>query len=349
MSENNKTNSCIEESSNVFNEILRYIAVALITILFVFPIWFFCIQTTTEAHNDHGLKTNEKMIAAIDSLESNSIALDSVQLRQEIMQVKKLTKYLVERESNYQMEIDMIIDKYSQWTGYWLSIISIVLTIFTIIQALLNHRMNNENDKKNREVMKEMKGIKSDYEKQKKDVAYYIEESDKKIETNYKQKENEFDKSCDDIYKKFKSSIHHNNLSCISACLGTFPDAFSFSPNEERKKFIKTFMEMLCAEYFEFTKDVFKMTDRICKEETNMKSDFSEEIRYIYLAWCDISIAINKASLDYTETRQIVAFEELKESLSTAIIMYHNGCVVSTNVAEYIFILVDLLSGYRGA
>lgn len=54
------------------------------------------------------------------------------------------TKELTNKFANIQFEIDLMIDKSSQWIGFWLSIIGIVLTITTILQAYANYRTNAE-------------------------------------------------------------------------------------------------------------------------------------------------------------------------------------------------------------
>ena len=322
MAENKQNSNCSENPNSTDIKHQFWMLVIVMCLLVVVPeSFFFYFIHTNEATNVHGLKFDEELIAVIDSLESNCNAKDSVQLRQEVGNVKKLTQYLINRETNYQMEIDLIIDKYSQWTGYWLSIIGIVLTLFTIIQVLLNYRMNNQYEKM-------VKEAKDEYNTTKEKMEKDFQEGKRKIESTLREN-----------IKIFKSSILHNNLSCINACLSTFPDAFSFSPTEERKKFVKTFMNMLLVEYTKFTEYINKLylskiTKGVYKEETDMP-DLSPEVKYVYLVWCDISIAINKASLDYTESKQTVAFEYLKESLSTVIINYHDGKITSSNIVEH--------------
>lgn len=328
MAENKQNSNCSENPKST-----EFWMAVIVIFLVVVPvaIFFYHIRTK-EATNNHGLIFDEKMLATIDSLESNCIAMDSVKLRQDVGNVKKLTKYLINRESHYQMEIDLIIDKYSQWTGYWLSLIGSVLTLFTIIQVLLNYRMNNQYEKKVKEAIDKSNSTT-------KEVSDNCNTTINKIKEDNKIEIEKIENTYHENFKKYELSILHNNLSCINACLSTFPDAFSFSPTEERKKFVKTFMSMLSVEYTKFTEYINKLylskiTKGVYKEETDMPY-LSAEMKYVYLVWCDISIAINKASLDYTEAKQTVAFENLKESLSTVIIKYHDGKITSFNIVNH--------------
>ena len=388
MADNKQNNNCSDRPNSTDFKDLYWMVVIVLIISVVVPVAiFFYHILTNEAINSHELTFDEEMIATIKSLDSNCIAMDSIQLRQEVGNVKELTQYLINRESNYQMEIDQIIDKYSQWTGYWLSIIGIVLTLFTIIQVLLNYRMNNQYEKMVKEAIDECKTtakeVKEKYDSTTKEVKEKYNSTTKEVKEKYdsttkeikedNQKEinrinNQYEKMVKEAidecktttkeikedsqkeikkientyhenFKKYELSILHNNLSCINACLSTFPDAFSFSPTEERIKFVKTFMSMLSVEYTKFTEYINKLylskiTKGVYKEETDMPY-LSAEMKYVYLVWCDISIAINKASLDYTEAKQTVAFENLKESLSTVIINYHDGKITAFDIVNH--------------
>ena len=272
-----------------------WMCIGLLIFLFLCVGSFINHVTTDEVFNKHGLVFDKELMSQIDSLDSLSCSQDIVELKQEVLQLKKLTKYVIERESKYQMEIDLIIDKYSQWTGYWLSIISCVLTLFTLIQALVNYRTNNESAKNCRLAADDIK-------------------------EKYKQ-----------LVKDMESSAHQNKLSCIGVCLSSFPDAFSLTPNEERQKFIRKFMKMLNEEYANFTHDITKLTD--LRNKNGSKLDIRKELDLVYLVWCDISIAVNHAMYDFTRSEQNIAFENLKELLCGAIMDYHDQRINYTNVS----------------
>lgn len=272
-----------------------WVCIGLFIFLFLCVGSFISHVTTDEVFNKHGLVFDKELMSQIDSLDSLSCSQDIVELKQEVLQLKKLTKYVIERESKYQMEIDLIIDKYSQWTGYWLSIICCVLALFTLIQALVNYRTNNESAKNCRLAADDIK-------------------------VKYKQ-----------LVKDMESSAHQNKLSCISVCLSSFPDAFSLTPNEERQKFIRKFMKMLNEEYANFTHDITKLTD--LRNKNGSKLDIRKELDLVYLVWCDISIAVNHAMYDFTRSEQNIAFENLKELLCGAIMDYHDQRINYTNVS----------------
>ena len=176
-------------------------------------------------------RIDEELMAQIEELDSASKAKDLNELREELYQMRKLTKYVVERESKYQMEIDLIIDKYSQWTGYWLSIISCVLTLFTLIQAFINYRTNKESADKSEKTSEKC-------EKTIENTNTQLREFQDEIRLFFNRQEKDFEKT----KQSLKLSIYQNKMSCITACLSSFPDAFSLKPNDERQKFIKNFM-----------------------------------------------------------------------------------------------------------
>lgn len=284
-----------------FSPICCCISVCVVVLLFfsccfVYKYFVCHLQTNEVFDTSHGLKFDEKLIAQIDSLDGNGNYQDTVALKQEVRQLKRLIKYVIDRESNYQMEIDLIIDKYSQWTGYWLSVIGCVLTLFTVLQFFLNYRFNENN----------------------------TEKTDKAVEY-CKDKVKDFEEKYDKLVHQMKWFIHQNKLSCISMCLSSFPDAFSLTPNEERQNFIRVFMRMLHEEYSDFTYSVERWINSLKDYKYNVDdTNLNKKIGYAYLVWCDISIAVNHAMYDFTKPEQNMAFDSLKSELCIAITMYHN-------------------------
>lgn len=325
MAANNNQERKKNRGSKKFSIICCCISVGVVILLFLSCCfvhkYFVChLQTDEVFDTSHGLKFDEKLMAQIDSLDGNGNYQDTVALKQEVRQLKRLTKYVIDRESNYQMEIDLIIDKYSQWTGYWLSIIGCVLTLFTLLLALLNYRSNDDNTKKIDKAVEdckcEMDGIKKRY---------------------------------DDFVHDMNLSVYQNKLSCISACLSSFPDAFSLTPNDERQRFIRMFLRMLNEEYSDFTYDFERLKNCLnCKCEIGKKTDLRKEIGYVYLVWCDISIAVNHAMYDFTRPEQNMAFDELKEVLSTVITDYHDRKINDENIVGTMHTVLDAINKLLG-
>lgn len=325
MAANNNQERKKNRGSKKFSIICCCISVGVVILLFLSCCfvhkYFVChLQTDEVFDTSHGLKFDEKLMAQIDSLDGNGNYQDTVALKQEVRQLKRLTKYVIDRESNYQMEIDLIIDKYSQWTGYWLSIIGCVLTLFTLLLALLNYRSNDDNTKKIDKAVEdckcEMDGIKKRY---------------------------------DDFVHDMNLSVYQNKLSCISACLSSFPDAFSLTPNDERQRFIRMFLRMLNEEYSDFTYDFERLKNCLnCKREIGKKTDLRKEIGYVYLVWCDISIAVNHAMYDFTKPEQNMAFDELKEVLSTVITDYHDRKINDENIVDTMHAVLGAINKLLG-
>ena len=266
-------------------------------------------------------RIDEELMAQIEELDSASKAKDLNELREELYQMRKLTKYVVERESKYQMEIDLIIDKYSQWTGYWLSIISCVLTLFTLIQAFINYRTNKESADKSEKTSEKC-------EKTIENTNTQLREFQDEIRLFFNRQEKDFEKT----KQSLKLSIYQNKMSCITACLSSFPDAFSLKPNDERQKFIKNFMNMLSEEYTEFTNYIGFLA--VYKDGHEGGFITKREVRNIYLMWCDIGVAVNQIMLDFTGTEQSVAFSYLKDLLSTTIKEMHEQKINPANVCQ---------------
>ena len=295
-----------------------------VVILLFFSCCFVCkyfachLQTDEVFDTSHGLRFDEKLIAQIDSLDESGNYQDSVVLKQEVQQLKRLTQYVIERESNYQMEIDLIIDKYSQWTGYWLSVIGCVLTLFTLLQVFLNYRSNDDNTKK---VDKSLDEFRQDSEKTKSRFVGLMGK----------------------LIRDTTLSNYQNKLSCISICLSSFPDAFSLTPNAERQKFIRIFVKMLHEEYSDYTNEFERLKN--CKHKTNRKTDLYKQMGYVYFVWCDISVAVNHAMYDFTKPEQNVAFDTLKSKLCIAITMYHNNEINEENICTKMHEILNAMDG----
>lgn len=60
--------------------------------------------------------------------------------------------------------------------------------------------------------------------------------------------------------------------------------------------------------------------------------DLSREVNYVYIVWCDINIAINRAMYDIPARIQDDVFNDLRDLLSTAISDYHRLRINSANV-----------------
>lgn len=278
----------------------------------------------------HDLLFDERLIDQIDSLD-RVCPQDTIMLRQEVQQLKRLTKYVIDREANYQMEVNLIIDKYSTWTGYWLGVIGCVLTLFTLIQAFLNYKTNNDYSKNVENAIKQTQDERdkcsSLVKEMRNEIKYRLQESEKNLSK---------------IEKARQLSIHQNKISCICTCLSSFPDAFSLTPNEERQNYIRFFLNILCGEYSELTQYINRF---ICSIEkpNDLDGNFTinlnrnltineQDMNHIYLVWCDICIAINHAMYDFTKPIQNNSFDELKASLCNVIKEYNERKINDTNI-----------------
>ncbi len=212
-------------------------------------------------------------------------------------------------------QIDLEIDKFSQWTGFWLSIISCILAIFTLIQAFTNYKSNKDAEKR---IDNALKGFADKFQQE-------------KIE--FKRKFNFERNRFRMIARNMESSAFQNRLSCISACISSFPDVFSLTPTIERRNFTRSFLSLLNAEYSEYVYYMRQVID--CNTSCTGNSvilDLSREVNYVYIVWCDISIAINRAMYDIPARIQDDVFNDLRDLLSTAISDYHRLRINSANV-----------------
>lgn len=303
-----------------YNRIGLIFSIVIIFCILFFTYIFFNYLNTSPTYVCQP-RIDEELMAQIEKLDSVSKAKDLNELSEELYQMRKLTKYVVERESKYQMEIDLIIDKYSQWTGYWLSIISCVLALFTLIQAFINYRTNQENTEKSEKSSEKCEN-----------AIKEVEEAMKKFRDDANELLKNNAKDIEKTKQNLKLSIYQNKMSCITACLSSFPDAFSLKPNEERQKFIKNFMNMLSEEYTEFTNYIGFLA--VYKDGHEGGLITKREVRNIYLMWCDIGVAVNQIMLDFTGTEQSVAFSYLKDLLSTTIKEMHEQKINPANVCQ---------------
>ena len=303
-----------------YNRIGLIFSIVIIFCILFFTYIFFNYLNTSPTYVCQP-RIDEELMAQIEKLDSVSKAKDLNELSEELYQMRKLTKYVVERESKYQMEIDLIIDKYSQWTGYWLSIISCVLALFTLIQAFINYRTNQENTEKSEKSSEKCENAIKEVEEA---MKKFMDDANELLKNNAKDIEK--------TKQNLKLSIYQNKMSCITACLSFFPDAFSLKPNEERQQFIRNFMRMLNEEYSEFTNYIGNLVAYNNGPEGGLIT--RKEVNNVYLIWCDIGVAVNQIMLDFTGTEQSVAFSYLKDLLSTTIKEMHEQKINPANVCQ---------------
>lgn len=308
------------------------LCIIFIILLGTVPLFFFNLLTK-EALNNSLQHSNEKSVSTFNHLVKDSLnSFPNLSDEKSVFAFDPLVKASLNsspnlsEEKNVIAEMDLAVDKFSQWTGYWLSIISCVIALFTLIQAYTNYQSRQDTKKEIEDAKKEnkekYKEQKIEFEKQKEE----LKEQNKKIEKRFIE-----------LSEEMRSSAYQNRLSCISACISTFPDAFSLTPTSERQLFTKSFLQMLFMEYDEYTNYVKMAIDcmKVCKESgSSMHIDLCKEVKYVYLIWCDISIAVNHAMNDFSSVDQNIAFNDLKDLLSTAIRDYHDNIINPTNVAE---------------
>lgn len=221
-------------------------------------------------------------------------------------------------------QVDLAVDKFSQWTGYWLSIISLILAIFTLIQAFTNYKSNKDAEKRFEEAKK-------DYEKR---FVNYVKSFDK-MKDNISENFNNVKKSFELTIHDTELSAIQNRLSCISACISNFPDAFSLTPTAERRNFTRSFLNLLNVEYTEYVYYMRRLIDNTSHNtDSSVRLDLRREVSYVYLAWCDMSIAINRAMYDIPIRIQDDAFIDLRNLLSTAISDFQRQQINSENVVR---------------
>lgn len=221
-------------------------------------------------------------------------------------------------------QVDLAVDKFSQWTGYWLSIISLILAVFTLIQAFTNYKSNKDAEKRFEEAKKDNEKRFDDYEKR-----------FDKIKDNFFEKLNFERKRLELTIHDTELSAIQNRLSCISACISNFPDAFSLTPTAERRNFTRSFLNLLNVEYTEYVYYMRRLIDNISHNTgCSVKLDLRKDVNYVYLVWCDMSIAINRAMYDIPARIQDDAFIDLRNLLSTAISDYQRQQINSENVVR---------------
>lgn len=303
-----------------YNRIGLIFSIVIIFCILFFTYIFFNYLNTSPTYVCQP-RIDEELMAQIEKLDSVSKAKDLNELSEELHQMRKLTKYVVERESKYQMEIDLIIDKYSQWTGYWLSIISCVLALFTLIQAFINYRTNQENTEKSEKSSEKCENAIKEVEEA---MKKFMDDANELLKNNAKDIEK--------TKQNLKLSIYQNKMSCITACLSSFPDAFSLKPNDERQQFIRNFMRMLNEEYSEFTNYIGNLVAYNNGPEGGLIT--RKEVNNVYLIWCDIGVAVNQIMFDFSGTEQSMAFSHLRDLLSTTIKEMHEQKINPANVCQ---------------
>lgn len=70
----------------------------------------------------------------------DSLLISNSNLCDRIDTIQSLLNHHIAQESHIQDEIDIMIDKNSHWVGMWIGILSVIVTLYTILQMYTNYR-----------------------------------------------------------------------------------------------------------------------------------------------------------------------------------------------------------------
>lgn len=307
------------------------VVVAAILILFV------CMTCRVGQHfgweNDTEYSERKDTIVLVnDTSNMNSIGcVDSTMAMKSLAEhkvynekVDSLSKVVDNVNGQYISMIDMMIDKFNTWVGFWLAVLSLILLLVSVWQYLKIEKY----DERIKEI--ETKGealSKSWVEKNKTLTKDFDGQSDKMFEslTDIQMQMRRFQRQAKDYLdsqlSEHKYSTLENRMTSLLLCLSSVPDPQMFSDSDERKEQVTYYLRLISAmltEYF-----------RLIEKESETHQLHEATIACIPMVLLNLRMSIIRLQGILRDPIVYIKYEALKkniEKLETSIRRNHMLC-----------------------
>lgn len=101
------------------------------------------------------------VLDSVLSKKNNLVPHKDLEIESRIDTIQALLNYHLAQKSHIQDEVDIIIDKNSHWVGLWIGILSVIVTLYTILQMYTNYRSISETKKEITDIINQTNFIKS--------------------------------------------------------------------------------------------------------------------------------------------------------------------------------------------
>lgn len=264
---------------------IYYVLTVIVLALIASGFFFLSPRRTFVTHNHY--------VQIVDSLQkSDSIKPVSGNTYYE-QRLDSLASLVQRIDDQYQMDIDIMVDKSNTWLGFWLTLMSVILGIF----ALFNWHQVSKNSEKFDSLMKDCREKEEDVIKEKKEFEEYKVREIGKIKELAK-------------------------ISSLCECMISLPDPSFMAKEEDRKSQVIYLLENLQKSYSQFV-------SHISLESNDMKR--ADMVYAIVLVLTDIKIAVLNSQRIFTGLAANISFHQFLKNLSARIDTLRNSGIVSAD------------------
>lgn len=174
-------------------------------------------------------KVDTKDSILIDSL-INFARKSSSQISCYENKVDSLSTIVDKINGQYASVIDMLIDKFNTWVGFWLSLLSLILLIISLWQYFKIEKYEERIDKLEKDSEKTFKGIK---------------EQSVSLEVQMANLQKQAKTYLDTQISLHQYSTLENRMTSLLLCMSSVPDPQVFSDSEERKEQVNYYLGLV--------------------------------------------------------------------------------------------------------
>lgn len=211
----------------------------------VYAIMIFAMRTTACSFMQPSESTKDSTIVILDFPDScrlsskDSLLIDSVvnianKTSSEIFsyehKIDSLSTVVDKVNGQYASVIDMLIDKFNTWVGFWLAVISLILLIVSVWQYLKIEKYEERINK----LEKDSDVVVKDIKKQSESLEVQMSNLQKQAK----------------VYLDTQIAIHkystlENRMTSLLLCMSSVPDPQVFSDSEERKEQVNYYLGLV--------------------------------------------------------------------------------------------------------
>lgn len=264
---------------------------------------------------------NIRSVAFIDSVMAIKVLVEHKTYKNK---VDSLSKVVDNVNGQYISMIDMMIDKFNTWVGFWLAVLSLILLLMSVWQYFKIEKY----DERIKELETNGKTLANDLTKKGEDIVNESTSQKQQISdslTNIQIKTHQFQKQAKDYLEsqlaEHKYSTLENRMTSLLLCLSSVPDPQMFNDSDERKEQISYYLGLISnmlSEYF-----------RLIEQESETHQLHGATITCIPMMLLNLRMSIIRLQGILRDPIIYIKYETLKkniENLETSIRRSHLLC-----------------------
>lgn len=213
-----------------------------------------------------------------------------------LAKIDTLTHEAISKVEFYETSVDLMIDKANNWIGFWVGVLSFLLTISTILQVWRNYQS------------------KVNFEERLKKIEEERKENEEKLRKEYEKKRHEVER----LKSELSQTIKEHHIISLANCLSSCPDSVILSQSDKHRKYAKFYLRQLYKEFEEYAKLIkVSMTERNDDRSYLLtKEDYIVESNRVVSILHTISSNITKVQVLFVDVEKSVELFELTRSLT---------------------------------